>query len=288
MNAPTTRRRSHWHPASVVAASFVWMICGGQSPVPLAAANSPNVGWRIDSLRPTDSWNTLSLEMSVQRQHVTKSGAVVGSPTPNVSYRIERSSRSGAWKTVITVLSVNRSPIYSLGGALAQPGAFPVARIEDDEDGTPVRAYDTKGKRLKPFIPPVNLAADAAFTPARSIGREWIDAFVATSAKKALRLQDLERRFGKASSVGSLSRFSRTDADLSQEVLVDPSHVVPVELNKSRGGKITIHRTFKYGSAPSDAVVRTAVHSETLVSPDSDERAVVDTTFSNIRLEQRR
>lgn len=64
--------------------------------------------------------------------------------------------------------------------------------------------------------------------------------------------------------------------------------VVPVEHNKSRGGKRIVHQRFTYGWAPGGAVVRTAVHSETLVSLGGDDRAVVDTTFSSIRLEQRR
>jgi hypothetical protein len=288
MNALPTRRRVYWHPASVLTASCAWMICAGHGPGVLAAASPTTVGWRSDSLRPSDSWNTLSLEMSVKRQHIGKSGAVVGPPTPSASYRIERSSLSGAWKTVITVLSVDRSPTYSFAGAIAQPGAFPVARIEDDEDGAPVRAYDARGRLMKPFTSAANPTAGAAVTQARSGGREWLEALVATSSKRALRLQTLEHQFGRASRVGLLSRFSRKDADGSQEVLVDPKNVVPVELNNIHAGKLTIHRTFRYGPAPSDAVVRTSMHSETLVSPDSDERAVVDTAFSNIRLEQRR
>lgn len=289
MSAPSTHRRYHWQSASVVAASLVWMIHGGQHPVPLAAANSTSVGWRTDSLRPSDSWNTLSLEMSVKHRRMTDAGEVVPSPTPDASYRIERSSSSGAWKTVITVLSVSRSPSFALSGALVPSSALSVARLEDDEDGTPLRAYDAQGRLLKPFATSTAAVADGvSLPPARSSGREWIDAFVSTPATKPHRLRELERRFGRASSAGALSRFSRKDADGLQEVLIDPRSGVPIEFNASRGGRRVTHRTFGYGPVPSGGVVRTAVHSETLVSRESTERTVVDTAFSNIRLERRR
>ena len=102
------------------------------------------------------------------------------------------------------------------------------------------------------------------------------------------RQQDFERHFGKAAKAGTLSRFLKTDLDSSQEVLVDPKNVVPVETNTLRNGKLMAHRTFAYGAAPDGAVVRRSVHAETLASPDTGDRAVVDTTFSNIRLELRR
>ncbi len=298
MNAPPitrpTIRHTCWHPASVVAASCLWMICSGSSPVRLAAASAAPVGWRSDSLGPADSWNTVTLEMSVKRQHLTKTGAAIGAPTPTATYRLERSNRTGSWKTVITVLSVDRSPSYALTGALQAPGAFPIARMEDDEDGTPVRAYDTRGRLVTPFSQSVGLAAVtsvasvASFTPPRSGGREWIETFIATAAGKPRRRQNLERRFGTGVPIGTLTRYARLEGDLLQEVIVDPRSVVPVEHNTSRAGKSTGHRTIAYSPAPNDAVVRTVVHSETPAASGADDRAVVDTTFSNIRLEQRR
>ena len=53
---------------------------------------------------------------------------------------------------MVTVLSVDRPPIYSFSGALTPPKAFPVARIEDDENGSPVRAYGANGALLTPTL----------------------------------------------------------------------------------------------------------------------------------------
>lgn len=289
MNAPLIARRTYWHLASVAAASCLWMICTGQGPIGLAAA-SPTVGWRTESLQPTDSWNTFVVEMSVNRRQVNGTGEATGVGAPTASYRLERSNLAGAWRTVVTVLSVDRSSAYALSGALLPPGAFPVARVEDDEDGSPVRAYDTRGRLLKPFVSPVSLV-DAAGSPTpmlRSSGREWIDSFVATTANKTRRVQDLERRFGRGVKTAGVSRYTRQDADVSEEALVQSRTAVPIEMNSARSGARTSHRTFTYGPAPDSALVRTFVHSDTLLSEGGTDRAIVDTAFSNICLERRR
>jgi hypothetical protein len=280
-------RRIHRHPASIAAVLCAGFIAAGLRPLH-AALETPTVSWRTDSLRPGDIWNTLTLDMSVARRHVTKSGAATGVPSPSATYRIERSSRTGSWKTVVTVLGVQLPPRYSLNGALIQPAPVPVGRIEDDEDGTPLRVYDRSGRLMKTPLVKSSTDPSAAFAPPRSNGREWIETFVATSAKKTTRQQDFERQFGRAQRVGTLYRFLHRDSDQTQEVLVDQKNVVAVENNSSRSGRLLGHRTFTYASAPDGAVVRTSVHAETLVTPETGERAIVDTTFSNIRLWQRR
>jgi len=225
----------------------------------------------------------LTVDMTVKRRHISNTGETTGAPSPNASYRFERSSRSGSWKTAITVVSVDRAPSYSLSGALRPPATFPVGRIEDDEDGTPIRAYGPSGALLRTM--PVN--TDGSIAAARTVGQLWLDAFVAAPGKKTARQQAFERLFGKATKVGTLNRYLRAVEDGSQEVLVDPKVVVPVESNAIRGGKLVGHRTFTYGPAPDSALVRTAVHAETVTAVDTGERAVVDTTFSRICLEWR-
>lgn len=249
-----------------------------------AQGSETTVAWSTGSLRPTDTWNTLTLEMAVSRRRVDKTGAAIGTPSPNARYRIERSSRTGSWKTVIAVMSVDRSPSYSLTGALRQPEPFPVARIEDDEDGTPVRAYDRDGNPI--HFSPAGTWGGTTF--ARSTGREWLETFVASTAGRTSRLQKFERHFGTPTNWWGLSRYRRSDGDKTDELLVEPTAAVPFQKNGMRNGRLLAHRTFSYGAAPDGAVVRTAVHSETLLSEVSEERAIVNTTFSNIRLELKR
>lgn len=256
------------------------LVCGATA----SSAQTTTV-WATGSLRPTDAWNTLSVEMSVAKRHTLASGALTGSPAPQTRYRIERSSSSGSWKTVITVLSVEQFPTYTFSGALRTPAAFTVSRIEDDEDGRPVRVYDRLGN-LMPY--PLAESPATAATLSRSGGREWLQSFVATTGNKTTRLQNLQRLYGKPTKSGSLNRYLRMLNDTTDELLVDPKTIVTLEKNGVQAGKLRRHRTFKYSPAPDGALVRSAVHSETLVSDATAERAIVDTEFSNIRLEVRR
>jgi hypothetical protein len=286
----------------------------GFNPVHLAAVDAPAAGWRSDSLRATDSWNTLTLDLSVRRRHVKADGTPAGVPSPAVTYRLERSKKSGSWKTVLTVLSMDRFSIYSLKGLAGSPAPLSVVRIEDDEDGTPVRAYDSLGRQLA--LPRISssgrtmlssLAANAASPPAGSSSnrgsagaqslrgvadagqsdRGWIENFLAAPATKKVRLRTFERGFGKATTVNGLSRFSKTTGRRIEEVLVSPQAMVPVESNVVLDATLVSHRTFAYRPAYADTLVRSAVHSEHLVTPSTGERAIDDTTFSNISLRRR-
>jgi hypothetical protein len=250
-----------------------------------STADAAIAGWCPTSLRPADVWNTLTVDMSVKRQRLTSSGDPLGAPSPNATYRLERSSRSGNWKTVVTVRSMARPPIYSFNGGLNSAQPFPVARIEDDENGSPVRAYGVTGALLTPTLLGTT---GSTTTTVRTVGQAWLDAFVAAPGKKTARQQAFERAYGKATKVGTLNKYVRLETNGSEEVLVDPKTVIPVEANTIRGDKRVGHRTFVYGPAPDSALVRTNVHADTVTAADSGNRAVVDTTFSNVCLELRR
>lgn len=285
MNARPIRRRSHWRPASLAAASVVWLVSSGIHPAQLAAVDAPTVGWRSDSLKASDNWNTLTLDINVKRKRINTSGQVVGVPSPATTYRLVRSSKSGAWKTVVTVLSIERPTIYALSGKVGTPSPLSIARLEDDEDGTPVRAYDKGGRQLRAVPLASTVVPDTAgAVPPRTSGRSWINALVATGATKNLRQQNYERAFGKATKVNGMSRYFKATADSSEEVLADTKTVVAMQNTLTRNKKLTVKRVFTYTPAYTDAIVRSVTHSEVVANPDGSERAIVDTQFSNIRL----
>jgi len=280
------RSSRKWHRGSLVALVLGALLFGptaGSGGVSIV--NAAIVGWCETSLRPADSWNTLTVDISVKRQRLTSAGDPIGAPIPNSTYRLERSLRTGSWKTVVTVLSVPQPSAYSFTGALVQPKPLSVARIEDDENGSPVRAYGTDGALLVP-----TLMADTAVTTsiARSTGQQWLDAFVAAPSRKRSRLLAFDRAYGKPTPAGTLNKYVRFQTGGSDEVLVDPATVVPVEANSIRDGKRLGHRVFVYGPAPDSALVRTSVHADSVIAPDTGNRSIVDTTFSNVCLEMRR
>ncbi len=282
MYSQFARLCTDWRPMLPAAAAALWLIGTGPGLAHvMAAPGATTAGWRPDSLRLSDNWNTLNVFMTIKRTRVSKTGEVIGGALPGVQFRVKRSSASGQWRTILKIAAVDLPPKYSLAGTLIQQGSFPIARIEDDEDGSPVRMYDRDGKLLPSMAP-----AGGALTSPRTYGREWLNTFIATTALRTKRQQDIEREFVKAGKVGVLKRYLKTTPDTSQELLVDGPNMVPKESNEAEQGALTFHRTFDYAPAP-DGVVRTLVHSESVVTPESGERSIVDTSFSDIRLEQR-
>jgi hypothetical protein len=285
MNAQPTRR-FNWHPASLVTASLIGMLVCGLNPTPIAAVDAPTVGWRSTSLKVSDNWNTLSFDVMVKRSRVTSTGTPVGTPSPTALYHIERSSRTGPWKTVVTVLGIDRTPLYSLSGQVGAPSPFPVARLEDDEDGTPVRAYDSQGHQLP--LPPLSspITNDAPLFPTRVTGKTWINSIVFTGANKSTRQLELERKYGKGTKVNGLLRYRKGDSVTMDEVIAD-AKINPVQNNIVKNSKRVVHREFTYAAAYTDAVVRTKQRAEVEVSPSSTDLAVIETIFGNIALERR-
>ena len=277
---------SNWRRASIVALSLSVLMLGVAPGFDGALiAHAATAGWCAASLRPADVWNTLTVDMNVKRQRLTSAGKPLGASSPDATYRLERSSRSGSWKTVVTVLAIERPPIYSLSGRLTSPKPIPVARIEDDENGAPVRAYGADGALITPAL----LAnASNPTSVASTTDQKWLDTFVVAPGRKNARQQGFERTYGRATKVGTLNKYVRTVTNGSDEVLVDPKMVVPVEVNTTRNGKRLGHRTFGYSPAPDSAMVRTTVHADTITAPDTGDRAIVDTTFSNVCLDLRR
>jgi|KBSSwiStaDraftv2_1062776.scaffolds.fasta_scaffold36255_4 hypothetical protein len=281
-----SRSEARWHRGAMIAFFMGALLLGAAPGVDtVATADAAIAGWCATSLRPADVWNTLTVDMTVKRQRLSSVGDAIGAPTPNATYRIERSSRTGNWKTVVTVLSIARPPIYAFSGALTTARPIPVARLEDDENGSPVRAYDANGVLLAPSV--LHNTASTS-TAVRTIGQQWLDAFVATPGKKTARQQAFERAYGKATKVGTLNKYVHLRPNGSDEVLVDPKTVVPVESNTIQNGKRIGHRTFTYGPAPDSALVRTNIYADTVTTVATGDRAIADTAFSNVCLEFRR
>jgi len=297
-----THRSVRWYVTALLALPAFWMLSGIVSrPVAAQGGTAGPAAWRSGSLKPFDSWNTFVADMTVGRRQVNAAGALVGVPSPTATYRLERSMASGSWKSVLTVLSMERTTLYSLDGLLGSPAPLAITRIEDDEDGTPLRAFDSLGRRLR--LPDLaspgggpGTAQPGAGTPAgffatatdyRVANTSWIDSFVAASANAAARQLALEKEFGKPTSLNGLTRFAKTVGSSSEEVLVQPTSIIPVESNVSENTTLMAHRTFTYRPAYEGALVRARVHSEQRLSVTNSDRLVSDTSFANVALERR-
>lgn len=285
MNALPTRR-FNWHPASFVAASLVWMLTSGLNPVSLAAVDAPTTGWRSDSLHVGEGWNTLSLDVTVKRSRIAASGTLIAEQA-GARYHVERSSKSGNWKTVVTVQQIDRTPLYSLNGLVGSPTPFPVARLEDDEDGTPVRAYDSLGRSLKMPASSSPVTLGPPLFPTRVTGKAWINSLVYSGGNKTGRQAELERKYGKGTKINTTTmRYRKGDAVQTDELLADMKFD-PTETTLTKNTVKVAHRQFTYAPAYTDTLVRTKIRSESEITSSSTDRAVVETYFGNIKLERR-
>jgi hypothetical protein len=258
----------------------------------------------VDLLPADDDWDTFSADVTIRRHLLTAEGKT-SAEAPTVRYRWTRAQRAGGWKSTIEITGLANPMIRSPKGPVLLERPASVVRIEDDEDGTPLRVFDRRGRPVRlpsiedrrvlgepvegslrvPAVP--ELAHVDAKRPAHR-GRDWVDAFIAVPGRKALRREALNRRFGRAiGRVRDLDRFVTGDGKQTMEVLTDRMSAVPVEINVARDGRLVAQSTLTYGLAADGTLRRRAVHTEQRVSASSAERAVAHIELSNLRLERR-
>ncbi len=263
----------------------------------------------------SNQWNTFVADVTVRATHVTSDGTPLGTPAAPMQYQWERSQSGAGWKTVMTIAERT----ITLGSGKSQQtvtNPFAVARIEDDEDGSPLRMYGRNGRRLQPpsidqlqqwteaglrqlspdkaaVVRSLEPRSDRPALPTVSrpfVGgaeRGWIGGFVATQEQRAARRTRLAQQFVRTGQIRGLDRFTKTDGDRTHEVLADPQSAVALEVNTLQGGQLLSHSTISYQPDADGVLVRRAVHVEQLLSP-AGERAVTDTEYANVRVERRR
>jgi hypothetical protein len=63
--------------------------------------------------------------------------------------------------------------------------------------------------------------------------------------------------------------------------------MVTLEANDVQNNVPVVHTTFRYGAAGSAGQVRLGVRSEVLTTPSADDVTVIDSSYSNVRLDRR-
>jgi hypothetical protein len=247
----------------------------------------------------TQGWNALSVDITIRHSRVNADGAPTGVVTPAVKHHWERRLTASGWKSTMTLRSEPVVTVQGLNGRKRIENPFAITRIEDDEDGTPLRFFDRKGDQVRlpteaelPRInrnaspSPGNEASLANTVRPLSFGRDWSDALVASPERSAARRAALERRFGKPEGrVRALDRFLSTRGDETVEVLADPQLALPVEINVVRERTLVSHTTIGYVRGAGGSVIRRSLHMERTLPDASGERTVTDVEVDNVRLE---
>ncbi|MCC7415519.1 MAG: hypothetical protein IT176_00140 [Acidobacteria bacterium] len=239
-------------------------------------------------------WNTLTADLRISRTWI---GPDVpdGLPPIVTSLQWERSSASGSWKTVTRLVSRSPAIVHGLDGTSAVSIPFGVSRVEDDEDGSPLRFFDEEGQLLQPvsdaellqlgLAPPMATAGSRRST---AQGQAWIDSLVVPQAAAASRRERIASQFGMA--VGSVGGFDRhvSGAGADQiELLVDSSRALPVERSVSRDGVLLSHETFAYAPGPDGGWIRSIITLEEAMPGGSGTRVRSTIEVLNIRLDRR-
>jgi hypothetical protein len=279
------------------------LIVGTMSVV--AQEQRPRAGGEEKSDILMNGWDHFSVDVWIRRQRLDGSGKPSGPKEPDVAYRWERQQKGSGWNTTMTILSSEAPVVQSIEGPRELKGSDrAVARIEDDEDGTPLRFYDARGRRLE--VPGFDALAKhgefgAAVTRGRetlesltpmprpsSASRDWIEGLVVPKAKKDARRKSVEGKYGRArGQVRGLDQFLTAGPDGQQELLVDRTSHVPVEINLMKDGALVSQTRIAYEPGPDESLIRRSVRIEQ-VAPDrkdgNEGRTVSEIQFTNLRL----
>lgn len=245
------------------------------------------------SVDASSTWDTLVADVTIRHRRLDREGKPIGPDQAPVRYRWERSHGPSGWKTTLT-FAARPAP------ERPQDARFELARLEDDGDGTPARAYNRRGelmalpspdalglKSSRHLLPESAAASREGGRPLGGGDREWVENLVAPAGGAASRRQALKHRFGAhTGKVRGLHRFVRTSDEGTEEVLADPDSALPVEMNVARDGRLVWHGRFAYVRDRRGAYLRRAMHVEQVVS-DEGERLATDLDLANVRFERR-
>jgi hypothetical protein len=253
----------------------------------------------------TPDWDRFSAEITLKRTHVDANGKPKGEFSPDVTYRWERTSNGNGWKTRITLVRQSQPLVHSVTATRPLEVPIAVSRMEDDEDGTPIRFFGSDGREIRiptpeelaklvPDVaakrptPPTAALLHPAPTPRPgTAGRDWADSILVPKSKRDSRRQSFEREFGPpAERVRTLDRYVGTVGGARREVLVDPESAVPVEVNVAADGVLVSHTTFDYEPQADGSLLRLKTRTEQRLSSSSDERLVSEIELKNVRFER--
>ncbi|PWT82358.1 MAG: hypothetical protein C5B57_08820 [Blastocatellia bacterium] len=268
----------------------------------LDAASSSAAGNDGSSLSAGTTWTTFSADITVKSARVNGDGQPAGTAAPAVRYRWQRKRTASGWRSTMTLLDGKGPTVHTLAGHKDLDNPFAIDRIEDDEDGTPIRVFNRRGVQValpmgaggsqpntaSESTPAIDRSLASAVRP-MAAGRDWIESIVPSPAKAGTRRTALERQFGKAvGRTGPLDRFVTTHDGETVEILADAASALIVEMNVLRDSALVRHTTATYARQADGSFVRRALHTEQAIPGGNGERTITDVEIGNVRFEHGR
>jgi len=246
------------------------------------------------------AWDTFSTTMTIRRRMVAADGSAVGPAPVTERYRWARTKTSTGWKSITTVTPAAGPTVRTSTGTTTIERPVTVARMEDAEDGSAPRLWDSRGNEVA--LPPATIrdrtegesplaalraAVPGVSRPTHAVGRGWIDGFVMTAKGRSDRRQFFERHYGRPKGVAAgLQRYVRREGEVEHEALVDHREGVIVAANVAERGALVEHSTFTYQRSASGTIVKRGLRLERLASPEDGTRLVTEIEYSDIRLSE--
>lgn len=277
----------------VVAGSASWFgreVAHAAPPGPVPAAG------------PAPAPRAMQADLRIRQRQVAADGTPLGVAAPGVVLHVDRRLQAGHWRLTMTMSEVDRPRVTTPRGTSLLENPFVVSRLEYDEDagGEPV-LYDRTGRRVGMATDEQRRRLGVAVSLRRTTwdadvlagqvghgappagGRPITTGLLADAGQAPARRQRFEGRYGRAvGRVRGLDRFVLTMAGQTEEALVTPDSVLPVEVNLARSTGLASHIQLTYDSKPAVGFVRRLLHSEEVSNEASGTRLVTDIEMANL------
>lgn len=297
---PRVRRRFI---AAAVAAAGLAVGAGGPIQAgawPSDPAQQPPEPRAAHARAPELPYDALSLDLAIRNAHVDAAGADIAGTVTTSALHVEQVRVGDRWRT--EVRSAPHSYAYdSLTGS--RTGETPSLRFVDEGDGTPIRAFDASDREIQ--FPAIRERFQVMEVGSRLSGEEHRGRQVAGGAQPPAPLQPLVEvlfsphsarearasalrlRYGDArGAVAGRERFVLSGPDGVNEVLVDPAIALPVEVNRTRNGKLVSRKVITYEPQDGGVVPRRMVL-ERVRDDEPERRHVTAFELRNVRFERR-
>lgn len=210
-----------------------------------------------------------SAEVEIEESIVDERGTVVEA-RPKTRYRMAMRRTARGIQTEIVYPEARLYP----KGPLRDPRSG--IRIVTDGNLATARVYDAQNRLL---VGPPDVDAE----PAAVGDRVQASGLVLSDRDARGRRSDFVRRFGPAlGRLGGRNRYLGSDGDDVTETLVEPSTMLPVEINVARGGALAHRTSIAYGRMPGGRWHIATMRSEAALPDDTGRRFVSHRSFLNV------
>ena len=244
---------------------------------------------------------TLAADLTIRQGRVTADGKPTGIDPPGYTLRLQRERNGTTWRTALSLHRLDAAAVQSLTGPQALDNPFVISRLEYDDDGTPPRMYDARGRLMAgpsendrrrlgvpqdkrdPNWDPSAILGRIGGPPRGSDKRSFSAGLLVSLAERTKRRADLEQRFGpRAGQVRGLDQFIRRDGAQMHELLVAADSLLPIEMNVTEGGQLVSRARFEYEPRDADILIRRRSRAETIIRGSGGERSITDLVVSNL------